>query len=344
MVNISPKFKSIAKSLAYTTLFCMVIAFVTQSIWPSPYLEHLVISLGYGFSSVACSLIINGWKPDMPTRLVNLFSVTGAMVFGTVNAYLWLSRYEKFSDLNEMRPVVVLGFIFTATCFFYFYTHEQKLIAQKELETAKRIQSDQEKALLMSQLRQLQSQIEPHFLFNTLANVNALISQDPQAAQHMLGKLTELLRGTLNNSRQTESTLEAELDLLDAYLAIQKIRLGDRLNYQVDNRIERSISFAPLLLQPLVENAVLHGVEPKVDGGEVTIRVQQQQDQVLVEVNDTGVGLDPSLTAKGHGLGLSNVRQRLDALYGQHAKLAIKQNSYGGVCASLSIPLEPHNT
>lgn len=344
MVDIGPNYIKVGKSLAYTTLFCMVIAYVTQTIWPSPYLEHLVISLGYGFSSVACSLIISRCKPDMPTRLVNLISVAGAMVIGSVNAYLWLSRYDKFANLDEMRPVVVLGFIFTTTCFFYFYSYEQKLIAQKELETAKRIQSEQEKALLVSQLRQLQSQIEPHFLFNTLANVNALISQDPQAAQRMLEKLTELLRGTLNNSRQTESTLQAELDLVDAYLAIQQIRLGDRLRYQIDNSIERSVKLAPLLLQPLVENAVLHGVEPKGDGAEVTIRVEQQQDQLFVEVNDTGVGLNSSESEKGNGVGLSNVRQRLEALYEGRAKLSIQQNSSGGVCACLAIPLQQINS
>ncbi|UPQ90109.1 sensor histidine kinase [Vibrio sinaloensis] len=344
MSEYAPTWKTTTKSLAYTTLFCIVIAFVTQSIWPDPYLEHLVISLGYGYSSVLCSVVICFFNPTMPRRLTNIFSVLGAMVFGSINAYYWLRSYDHFDDWNHMKPVIALGFVFTVTCFYYFYTHEQKLLAQQELEKSKRIQSEQEKTLLTSQLRQLQSQIEPHFLFNTLANVNALIGQDPQAAQRMLEKLTELLRGTLNNSRQTESTLQAELDLVDAYLAIQKIRLGDRLSYQIDNTVEHSVSFAPLLLQPLVENAILHGVEPKVDGAELTIRVEQQQDQLLVEVNDTGVGLNSNQPKKGNGVGLNNVRQRLEALYDGHAKLSIQQNSSGGVCACLTIPLQQLNS
>lgn len=340
MTDYGLNLKDVTKSLAYTSLFCAVIAFVTQSIWPSPYLEHLVISLGFGLSAVLCSVLISWWKPEIPVRMVNLFSLTGAMVFGTFNAYFWLSRYDKFADLNEMRPVVVLGFIFTTTCFFYFYSYEQKLIAQKELEKAKRIQSEQEKALLLSQLRQLQSQIEPHFLFNTLANVNALISDDPKAAQRMLEKLTDLLRGTLDNSRQTMSTLQAELDLLDAYLAIQKIRLGERLNYRIDNRVAPSLAFAPLLLQPLVENAVLHGIEPLSQGGEVTIKIGEQDNQVVIAVIDSGAGLDQQASVRGTGLGLSNVRQRLEALYGSQAALSIRQRATGGVKVSVSIPLD----
>lgn len=328
----------LVKSLIYTSLFCAVIALVTQTIWQSRYLEHLAISLGYGYSSVFGSVLISRWKPELPTRTVNLFSLVIAMVLGTANAYFWLQQYERFSDLSQLKPVAVLGFIFTVTCFFYFYTHEQKLLAQKELEKAKRIQSEQEKALVMSQLRQLQSQIEPHFLFNTLANVNALISHDPNAAQHMLSKLTELLRGTLVNSRQESSSLEAELNLVDAYLAIQQIRLGDRLSYHIDNQLETAFPLAPLLLQPLVENAIQHGIEPKVDGGEILIKVSQKEKLILIEVNDSGVGLSGSSAIQGHGIGLKNVQERLSTLYGHEATLAIKQSSLGGVQVAIEIP------
>lgn len=331
---------NVTKSFAYTTVFCAVIAFVTQSIWPSPYAEHLAISLGYGYSSVVSSLIISWWFPQLPNRIVTALSLVGAMIFGTMNAYWWLSVYDRFADLSQLKPVMVLGFIFSVTCFFYFYSHEQKLLAQKELEKAKRIQSEQEKALVLSQLRQLQSQIEPHFLFNTLANVNALIGHDPKTAQHMLGKLTELLRGTLQNSRQSNSTLEAELNLVDAYLAIQQIRLGERLRYQIQNQLTQPLPFAPLLLQPLVENAVQHGIEPKAEGGEVIIDVSQLEQAIKVEVTDTGVGFGHTTSQTGHGIGLENTRERVKALYGDGASLSIKQADSGGVKAVILIPID----
>lgn len=330
----------VVKSFAYTAIFCAVIALVTQTIWPSAYIEHLLISFGYGFSSVIGSIAISHVKPDLSARAVNLFSLVVAMVFGTSNAYWWLHTYESFNNISQLKPVAVLGFIFTVTCFFYFYTYEQKLVAQRELEKAKRIQSEHEKTLVLSQLRQLQSQIEPHFLFNTLANVNALISHDPKTAQHMLDKLTELLRGTLVNSRECHSTIEAELNLIDAYLAIQKIRLGDRLEYQIDNQLEQSLPIAPLLLQPLVENAIKHGIEPKIDGGEITIKVSEKEQLICIEVNDSGVGLTQASTGSGHGIGLQNTRERINTLYGESAELTVKQASLGGVQSAICIPLE----
>ncbi|KJY82762.1 ATPase [Vibrio galatheae] len=331
--------RNVLKSFAYTTIFCAVIAFVTQSIWPSAYLEHLTISLGYGYSSVVTSLIVSSLWPRLSNNIITVLSITGAMLFGTLNAYWWLSRYDKFAEISELKPIVVLGFIFSTTCFFYFYSHEQKLMAQKELEKAKRIQSEQEKALVLSQLSQLQSQIEPHFLFNTLANVSALISHDPKAAQHMLEKLTELLRGTLQNSRQAVSSLKAELELVDAYLAIQKIRLGDRLSYEITNMMSEDVPFAPLLLQPIVENAIQHGIEPKVDGGEVSICISQQDANMMIEVTDSGVGFSSASSSNGNGIGLENTRARIKALYGDTANLTIKQSSTGGVLAVIQLPL-----
>ncbi|KOO15401.1 ATPase [Vibrio xuii] len=330
----------VVKSFGYTAAFCAVIAFVTQAIWPSAYIEHFVISLGYGFSSVVGSIAISRWKPELSMRFVNLFSLTIAMVVGTSNAYFWLNSYDNFSEFSQLKPVAILGLIFTITCFSYFYIYEQKLLAQKELEKAKRLQSEQEKALVLSQLRQLQSQIEPHFLFNTLANVNALISHDPKAAQHMLDKLTELLRGALVNSRQENSSVGAELSLVDAYLAIQKIRLGDRLEYRIDNQLTEPMMLAPLLIQPLVENAIQHGIEPKVDGGEIDIKVSQKEQLVCIEVNDSGVGLTQAQNSSGHGIGLQNTRERIATLYGESAELSIKQSHLGGVISSICIPAE----
>ena len=236
-----------------------------------------------------------------------------------------------------MKPVIILGFIFSAACFLYFYTHEQKLQTQKELERARRIQTEQEKALLLSQLKQLQSQIEPHFLFNTLANISVLIDSDATSAKRMLEKLTELLRGTLQRSRQYNTTLKGELELVDAYLAIQKIRLGERLNYEISDHCLGDLNIPPLLVQPLVENAVQHGIEPSSVGGKITIEVAENQDSVTISVIDNGIGFSDTPSHAGQGIGLDNIRHRLTTLFGQHASLNLKENASGGVIAQLSV-------
>lgn len=328
-----------AKSLLFTTLFCIVIAFTTQSIWPSSIYEHLAISFGFGYSAVFSAHLISWLKPELSTRLVNLLSLSAAMILGTSNAYYWLSAYGEFLHVGSMKSVVFLGFIFTAVCFFYFYAHEQKLMAQKELEKSRRKQSEQDKALIQAQLRQLQSQIEPHFLFNTLANVSALIEHDPKSAKLMLEKLTELLRGTLKNSRSDTSTIASELSVVEAYLAIQKVRLGDRLNYTITNQLGGELSFPPLIIQSLVENAIQHGIEPKENGGFVSIDVFQKGESLLLKVVDNGVGLAKQSTHNGSGVGISNTQQRLSGLYGTQASLKISESQTGGVTALVSIPL-----
>lgn len=323
------------KSLTFTALFCFVIALGTQAIWPSPLRGHLIISFGYGVSAYLCALVLGAVFPSLSTRHVNLLALAGAMVLGTTNAYIWLNQYPGFDTLAALKPVMMLGLMFTALCFFYFYAHEQKLVAENALEVAKRRQSEQEKALLLSQLKQLQSQIEPHFLFNTLANVNVLIASEPHKAQRMLEKLTDLLRSSMRH-REGVSTLKDELELIDAYLGIQSIRLGNRLRYSLPNDPQwHALCLPPMLLQPLVENAIEHGIEPKAEGGEVNVTIERQQDAIVLTVSDNGAGLGE--IPKGNGIALENVRQRLHGLFGRDAKFMLTQNAKGGVTAAIRI-------
>ncbi|TVN18095.1 sensor histidine kinase, partial [Vibrio cholerae] len=197
---------------------------------------------------------------------------------------------------------------------------------------------EQEKALLLSQLKQLQSQMEPHFLFNTLANINALIAVEPYKAQLMLEKLTELLRGTMRLRRTNTGDLREEMQLIDAYLGIQKIRLGERLEYTLPELSELgTLGMPPMLIQPLVENAVSHGIEPKAEGGTIRVRIEVADDWFELSVEDNGMGL--SDTPKGNGIALQNVRDRLSGLFGHEGLLTVAQNCSGGVTATLRIRL-----
>ncbi|ELU0012495.1 sensor histidine kinase, partial [Vibrio parahaemolyticus] len=259
------------------------------------------------------------------------------LLFGVINAQFWLGEYFGISG---MLPVLLMGLLFSGMCYFYFHSREKEAIAQRELESIKRENAEQERALLLSQLKQMQSQIEPHFLFNTLANISALMSQDVDKAKQMLDQLTALLRATLKNSREEHTTVENEITLIDAYLGIQKIRLGERLSYTIE--VQEGLGnteLPPMMLQPLVENAIIHGIEPKREGGEVQLLIKQEKQLLQIEVKDTGVGLSHVSNHSGSGIGLSNLKQRVDALFAGKGQVSISESSEGGVSVRLSWPM-----
>lgn len=333
-----------ARSLFITTLFCAGIAVITASIWVAPYFENLMISLGYGYSAVLMSWLIERFVPQLKDkRTISLaISLLLAVTLGTAHAYLWVSKYPGFDVWQGIKPILLLGVIFTAVCFYFFYMQEQKNNLQRALEHSKREKVEQEKTLIESELKQLQSQIEPHFLFNTLANVSALVDQDPAQAKHMLDKLTQLLRASMARHRVNQVSVKSEVDLIDAYLSIQKVRLGPRLDFEfiIADAVKQQL-IPPYLLQPLVENAIKHGIEPSIDGGTVTIRACSDAQQCILEVIDNGLGLSLNNTAStGHGIGIQNAKSRLSALYQDRASLNISENQTGGVTATIKLPLE----
>jgi LytS/YehU family sensor histidine kinase len=183
----------------------------------------------------------------------------------------------------------------------------------------------------------LQAQIEPHFLFNTLANLAVLIRSDPARAERLLGDLIAWLRATLQRTREADSTLGDEIELLRRYLDILGLRLGPRLRVAFDvPPALLSRPFPLLLLQPLVENAVTHGIEPQVEGGELRIAAGEADGRLRLTVSDTGAGLGAG--GAGAGFGLESVRQRLGALFGEAARLDVRSNTPRGVIATLEIP------
>jgi LytS/YehU family sensor histidine kinase len=180
-----------------------------------------------------------------------------------------------------------------------------------------------------AELRALQAQIEPHFLFNTLANAIALVDYEPQQAKRLLERFNDHLRATLAASRRTHSTLGDELQLLEGYLALMQMRMGPRLTFAIEvPEALRSLPFAPLLLQPLVENAIAHGLEPKVEGGHITVRAEPQGTSVRITVADNGLG-EGAPASNGNGVGVANVRQRAQALWGASARVDVRRSAQG---------------
>jgi len=187
-----------------------------------------------------------------------------------------------------------------------------------------------------ARLQALQAQVEPHFLFNTLAHVKWLYRRDPANGRRMLDRLLDYLRAALPRVRQTTTTLGEELQLAHAYLDIQQLRIGGRLAFTIEVPDEiAQLRFPPLMLLTLVENAIKHGIAPQTGGGTIAIRAQVVANVLRIEVRDTGAGLRE---ASGRGMGLSNVRARLTALFGSGARLVIEPNLPHGVVAAIEIP------
>jgi signal transduction histidine kinase len=202
---------------------------------------------------------------------------------------------------------------------------------QEQIATASRL-------LAEARLRALQAQIEPHFLYNTLANVLGLIDTRPDQARHMLARFIDYLRASLAASRAESATLGGELDQVSAYLDVLAVRMGERLRYRIDTDPAcRALPIAPMLLQPLVENAVMHGIEPKLEGGEIVVRTRMDGANLCIEVADTGLGMAPP--RPGGGVGLANLRERVRQLHGPQARLQLFDNQPCGVTARLLLPL-----
>jgi hypothetical protein len=212
---------------------------------------------------------------------------------------------------------------------------------------AKARELDAERRATEAQLRLLQAQIEPHFLFNTLANVAALIEHEPAKARSMLEAFGEYLRGSLATLRHEEAPLASELELAEAYLRVLSARMEERLSFSIDaDERARRVNLPPLLLQPLVENAVVHGLEPRVEGGHVRLAARVQGRELVVEVEDDGLGLAAARAggapapAAGHGVALVNIRERLRSRFGDEARLELGAAGARGTRARLTIPLD----
>jgi sensor histidine kinase YesM len=267
----------------------------------------------------------------------------GIPILGCLVGY-WLGLTllgVQVARIVEGAPRVAIGIILVSiiiSTFWYRFTVNRSRLAEAEAERerARTRASELERMALDAQLRSLQAQIEPHFLFNTLANVASLIDAAPDRAHRMLERLIDLLRGSLAASRSQRTTLGQECALVTAYLEILAIRMGERLRYRVELPPDLAgARLPPLSLQPLVENAIKHGLEPKVGGGSVVVRATRVGDVLQIDVDDDGLGFAPA----GAGVGLANLRERLAANYGEGGRVVISDLA-PGTRVRLTIPLD----
>jgi len=341
----NPKKKRLLTDIAVNFLLCSVIGAVTFQLgWVPSLWISLLISYVFGFIAHYASITISNIFPHKANYLQLASAWLIALLIGGPFAF-WLLYSQGVVDpsnsFSKFAKLMLSSFVFGSAVVYFFCTREQAFMMREALKEAELKQAEKEKALLLSQLKLMQSQIEPHFLFNTLANLKGLIHQAPSKASMMLDKLTELLRQSLSATRDQERTLNDELNFCKAYLSIQEIRLEERLHFTIDaNReVDLHCALPALLIQPLVENAIEHGIEPSEAGGEVRIILTMDgADKLVIEVKDTGVGLSSSNKA-GHGIGLTNIRSRLDSLYGEKAKLLIRECANQGVISRIEVPV-----
>jgi sensor histidine kinase YesM len=257
-----------------------------------------------------------------------------------VNAMLKGPWWAQWATVGWGLGVLVHAFTVFADRSFFGREWEEKKVAELMAREQLKVVSS-EKQLVQAQMRMLQAQIEPHFLFNTLANIQSLIARSPERANLMMDNFIAYLRQTLSASRAQEGTVQQEIDLIRNYLELIKIRMAERLEFSID--IEAALAshaLPPMLLQPIVENAIKHGLEPKESGGEIVIRGERIEttQQIRFTISDDGLGFAANADSAGTGIGLANLRQRLQVLYDGAATLTVTERN-PGTEVSITIPL-----
>ena len=315
---------------------------------PRPFWHPLVSTQCMGLAIAYAVNAASPWERPRPVwRLVWAVAIGAAIGFMLIllikGAILRLDGYTPAaitSDLRKFVGTLVSGFFMGVFVGLFFLLKFREKQAASALHRAEAERHRLSKLALESELKLMQAQIEPHFLFNTLASVQFLTETDPPQASRLLGHLLSYLRAALPQMRSGSTTLGREIEFAEAYLNILRMRMGPRLDFGIDvPEALRAHPFPPVLLISIVENAVTHGLEPRAAGGRVTIAARQEGGRLVVTVTDTGTGLsaDPR---PGGGVGLANIRERLAALYGTRGRFTLEDAAPHGARATIEIPLQ----
>ncbi len=277
---------------------------------------HLALGLGFSFIHIVLHAAAEqqttwAWSPNEHMNFT---------------ASIYYLATKKF-HLNLLTYFIIVG-VSHAVEYYRRYQERERTAALLEAQLSR------------AQLQALKMQLHPHFLFNTLNTISALIHRDPRAADRMVARLGDLLRLTLDNHGVEEVTLKEELEFLAKYLEIERTRFHDRLSVRMEIEPESLDARLPnLLLQPLVENAIKHGISARPGAGHIEISARREQGMLLLSVRDDGTGLPPDwLTCGQAGVGLTNTRARLAQLYGARHTFTLTNINGGGLAVAIAIP------
>ncbi|MEP6825781.1 MAG: histidine kinase [Ramlibacter sp.] len=308
---------------------------------PSVAYSLLIASLSWATIDIGRHLLPSSAETGWPQGWAGWMLVTGGLAFayfaGSFIADTMCRTFGWYSgpppaNSESLRNVLVSAIAGTVGT-FYFYSANKSAYLQRKMAEAHQHANE-------ARLKLLETQLEPHMLFNTLANLRVLIGTDAARAQQMLDHMIAYLRATLSASRSTTHTLAAEFDRLRDYLELMAVRMGPRLAYTLDLPADLATQPVPtLLLQPLVENSIQHGLEPRIEGGRITVSARREGAQLVLQVADTGAG-QAGAPAGGNGFGLAQVRERLQTLYGAEGAIEFIATEGRGACTDVRFPLK----
>jgi len=298
-------------------------------------------------------VVLAGRPVASSVRKAAFISVLAVLEYSILLVWLWSTQRvplvinpidavltARVTPLDEAAKLILLGVFGIVSTYATHWVEHLVREASKESSERQRVVT----RLVQSELDTLKLQLNPHFLFNALNSAIALIASDPPAAERMVSELSDFLRLVLSTSSEQEVPLERELGLLDRYVAIQRVRFQDRLTVRCD--IEDGVRGAlvpSLLLQPLVENAIRHGISPRAGAGYVQVTAQRLGDKLSITILDDGVGVRARrsrVRSRGTGLGLTNTTTRLIHLYGEHHEFESGPREEGGYAVRISIPFK----
>ena len=326
----------------FSSLIAVALAISGRGGWGAQFVYSLSIGMISWFVIDIGRLMLSPdprklWPNGIKGVLLVLIGITAGFLGGNAIGDAWtgapLLEFWTFAPHKFASTLVITAVAGIAICYFYYSRGKSKYL-EGEIALAQRDAAD-------ARLKLLETQLEPHMLFNTLANLRVLITTDPQRAVAMLDRLNSYLRVTLGGSRALAHPLAAEFDRLGDYLELMSVRMGDRLRYTLELPENlRDVLVPPLMLQPLVENSIRHGLEPQVEGGEIAVRARRDGGQLVIEVSDTGVGIGsaPAPSAAG-GFGVAQVRERLTTVYGAQSSMTMSALATGGTRATITFPL-----
>ncbi len=341
--------RTLAAGFRASTLSVLLIAAINSGIaavlWiddTRPFWHPFVTCQLYGFSIAYFVNAASPWsKPHAIRRLVvavALGALLGVALVIVVKGYdrEWVSSHWSTFAWNIFSAF--LNGLFVSLFFLVKFRETRAEAALQKANAERHLLSKQ---AIEAELKLMQAQVEPHFLFNTLASVQYLTETDPPRANLLLGHLIAYLRAALPQLRAASTTLGKEVQMIEAYLNILQMRMGERLAFTVDVPAAlREQPFPPNLLISLTENSVKHGLEPLVQGGSIDVTAREKDGYLVVCVHDTGSGVvNGENPAAGHGLGLANIRERLVALYGERARFTLEPAAGGGAAATIMLPL-----
>lgn len=317
----------------------------------SSWIEGLVVSFCLLFATAVALLSV--WFGHYKIRFGPRFGLrtfVKIIALATVGALVggMIGRFVKHGSLAGMfddvwgiggRLIVaglVAGAVYALLMFAVLWVRRRQLQTRNE-QLMRQAEADRiARQLADARLKLMQAQVEPHFLFNTLASVQDLAEGQAPEAAALTRELIAFLRAGLAGLRDDSTTLAREFDMAAAFLAIMKTRMGERLSFELylpEALVNESMP--PAMLISLVENAIKHGLEPSVDGGHLTLAARRDGPVLTVEVSDTGLGLGASVATTSGGVGLTNIRERLAAIYGDDAALTVRENQPRGVVAAI---------